>query len=349
MNNAPEGHTETVDLNQINLIINQRDHEYDRLPDYVIYIERLVELALSTEGVFFNRNRQNEYPPSEGTFLEIMPTLIGSYRPDVSYSLKAGIFYTSCLELGWDESIPADPNTRLENNQCVDDIFNALIDKIRLKGQSRAFKQAELKRVSNADRGFESARRYVNSLFTRYARLCVIRIDLAYSSKTNEAEAPLSRIQKDFKTFIHGWREKSVFKNMVGYIAKLEYGEIKKHHFHVMLFFDGAKSHQDISIGIRVGEYWKSITQPDGIYFNCNANKLKYRFLGIGMVSHDDEDKQYNLASSLKYFFKKGQYLTYKYKEKTRTYFRGEINTNEKSLAGRPRRTKLLIHQSSTE
>ena len=349
MSNAQEDYIELDLSNQTEFIANQSNHEHDRLPDYILHIERLVERAISTDGLSLKINAQDERLQIEGTYLEIIQALLKSYRPEISYSLKTELFYSSCRELGWNESLHNTQNTTTNNNLCNVDFFNQLIDLIRQKGHSRAFKQAELKRASNADRGFESAQRYVNSLFIRYARLCVVRIDLAYLSKTSESEVDLSRVQRDYKTFIHGWREKSVFKNMVGYVAKLEYGETKKHHFHLMLFFDGSKSHQDISIAMRIGEYWKSITHQDGTFFICNAFKSKYRYLGIGMVSHDDVNKRYNLKIALEYFFKKEQYLNYKYKEKTRTHFRGEINRNEKAVSGRPRRVNSSIQQSLDE
>ena len=41
-----------------------------------------------------------------------------------------------------------------------------------------------------------------------------------------------------------------------------------------------------------IGEHWKnSVTEGRGRFYNCNANKQRYKNVGIGMISYDQSDR----------------------------------------------------------
>lgn len=147
-----------------------------------------------------------------------------------------------------------------------------------------------------------SLRRYIDQLFKRYARLLVLRIDLGYAKSPHMMLSESQALEKYHiarshrERFYSNSRNNSLFDHLVGHVWKLEYGLDKGFHYHVMLFFDGSKVREDVNLAKRIGDYWsKVITNGEGVYWNCNANKNDYRNCGIGMINHFDHNRRKNL------------------------------------------------------
>jgi len=77
----------------------------------------------------------------------------------------------------------------------------------------------------------------------------------------------------------------------------------------VLVFLDAAKHREDVSLAKAMGEHWaKVITAGQGLYYNCNAVKDKYKLRGIGVVKHHDADAMKGLDIVVSYLCK-GDYL----------------------------------------
>ena len=201
---------------------------------------------------------------------------------------------------------------------------------------------------------------YINGLFDYRSRLLVIRIDLSYRKRlfrkitTNISNKPLSK-QKHKLEALKAWSlevrehrkmlikqlKKQYSKGFVGYMWKLEYTEMKSFHYHMMFFLDGSEHREDITIAQNIGELWvNQITQGDGLYWNCNAYKDKYRNLGVGMISHHEDVLRDNVINTALYLVKKDYLIrSVMFNSKNRAFGKG--HNPAKSKSGRPRKESI--------
>lgn len=203
----------------------------------------------------------------------------------------------------------------------------------------------------------KEVRNYINGLFDYRSRLLVIRIDLSYRKglfrkvTTNILNKPLSKKEhklealkawslevKEHRKTLFKYLKKQYSKGFIGYMWKLEYTEIKSFHYHMMFFLDGSEHREDITIAQKIGELWvDEITQGDGLYWNCNAHKDKYRNLGIGAINHHDTVLKDNMLNTALYLVKKDYLIrSVMFNAKNRAFGKGQIP--EKSKSGRPRK-----------
>ena len=187
----------------------------------------------------------------------------------------------------------------------------------------------------------DSSDNYINKLFDTYAKLNVVRLDLSYKKELAQ-DISIKEVKKDLKRLLDNRRHnEAIFGENVGHICKLEKGEVKGPHLHTLFFFDGHKVEKDVYKASQIGKYWESsITDGKGLYRNCNANKKeKYKYLGIGSISHFDTDKRDILTNMVaSYFAEEKQQVNDGSSASERTFFKGVV-TKQKSNAGRPRKS----------
>lgn len=213
---------------------------------------------------------------------------------------------------------------------------------------------------------------YINGLFDYRSRLLVIRIDLSYRkgilvtphnkygffkrlSIRDNMNKPFVRPVHKLK-FLKDWSlevqkhrdilikqlKKKYSKGFIGYMWKLEYTEIKSFHYHMMFFLDGSEHREDITIAQNIGELWvNEITQGDGLYWNCNAYKDRYRNLGVGIINHNETALRDNMLNTALYLVKKDYLIrSVMFNSKNRAFGKGQIP--EKSKSGRPRKESIM-------
>jgi hypothetical protein len=197
-------------------------------------------------------------------------------------------------------------------------------------------------------KNYQSMINYIDNLFTRHGRLLVIRIDLSYRKDIdtpflNEEEIYQKYCQAkvDREHLFQNMRSNALFNHMVGYIWRLEYGEDKGFHNHMIFFYDGSQVQQDVTIGRMIGEYWVNvITQGSrGLYYNCNAYKEKYERCGIGMINWNNLQLIANLKNdAVPYLAKPDEYISAFMKDMGigRSFGRG-IWKEKTETRGRPR------------
>lgn len=194
------------------------------------------------------------------------------------------------------------------------DMLNAFIDSIRLEAESQEFKKTINKYQRRAKDNYGSLMKYINNLFDedvgKNARLMVLRVDFGYEENdlfTNEKwrNAKFLQAQGDRVRLFNNRRSNKIFKHMLGYAWKLEYSLKKGFHYHMFFFFDGSQVWDGEDKARRIGEYWKTaITKGKGLYHNCNANKGSYKYLGTGIIKHDDVKLREDLEKAALYLTK---------------------------------------------
>jgi len=215
---------------------------------------------------------------------------------------------------------------------------NDLLEKIRQEFKKPAFRRMVRKWAARATDNYKGAVKLIHNLFREYSKLLIIRLDLGYHVEHREHCIPYMT-RKQFKRLLNNLRGNKIFENLVGIIWRLETGEKKGFHYHVMLIFDGSLSCHDINISDAIGKYWRDCcTEGKGTYWPCN--RYKYKARGIGLIEHSDQDKCRNLLDVLTYLTKTDEFLQIrmpKCVKKYRTFGRSEIRPLAETKKGRPR------------
>jgi hypothetical protein len=242
----------------------------------------------------------------------------------------------------------------LENRvyQC----FEKLSDKIN----DPRFKKLKLKINKSCYKNYKSMLSYIDRVFEKCSRLLLVRVDLSYkaeystsaqkpNAESNEISAEFEQVKSDIERLLNNRRHNKIFKDLIGYIWKLEYGVLRGYHYHVIFFFDNAKRSQDIVIGKSIGEYWQNvITQGRGTYYNVNGSNLHYSNDVRGVVHHADTRARKGIEDIAKYFSKADYFMRlelpkqYQIGRKSlyRTMGKGQIKIAPGSKRGRPRTIK---------
>ena len=270
---------------------------------------------------------------------DVMNVARGMYKPGCLYSEYLMLFFDTVHKLGmWDERFTApDAKSSLvpekkQAERCIE-----LLEMLQKEGKTKEFKKRVSSRQEKAASNFKSAMTYENEVFVWRSRILVMRIDFGYLAEYGKV-VTLEEAKRDLKHFLNNRRKNAtIFGPMGGYIAKLEYGgDGKGYHFHVVFFFDGAKAIKDTYKVDQMGQYWvNTVTKGKGYYHNCNRDKRKYKYLGIGMVHRDDVEKRGNLSKAIEYLTKKDLCFKLDMAE-GRLFFKGGKPPNNLTGVGRP-------------
>ena len=303
-----------------------------------------------------SRSGKNEYDFTElaKTYFCLIPSFIdvvNMLSPKYDYNEHITLFTSCCHGMGlldkrldW-KNIWLSPSIAYPEFGGVTaaDLFNRLVKDIKSRYKSEGVKSRIRTRRSDAEEEFNDYCSYENSMFEVCANLIVLRIDLYYKKEFSKAIDIYSVID-DLNHLVKNKRCNLIFKDMVGYIAKIEYAVEKNIHIHSIFFFDGSKrlrtSHAHFSK--QIGEYWVStITKGRGDYWNSNArikDFMKLGICGIGPVHANDIKTRQNLRNIvIRYLCKTDQFFRPKAKPRTKLIRRGNYPQKPPVKLGRPR------------
>ena len=285
--------------------------------------------------------------------------VVNMLSPKYFYSEYINVFIDCCQSMGllsqpisWFD--PYETNTGLGGITTAE-LFNRLINNIRNEWKANHHQARLTNRKKEANKRYIEYCNYADALFDDCRSLLVLRVDLYYKKQClgNMTE---SNITSDFDHLLNNTRSNSIFNDMKGYIAKLEYGADKDQHWHVIFFFDGRKvpKNNHIFLAESIGEYWVStITNGRGDYWNVNDNIIQYERLGrrgIGFIKAEETALRNNLKNYvIKYLCKTDQFIKPKVGLNTRLYRRGNvpkslINTNRSYQNGIGQITHATFH-----
>jgi len=219
-------------------------------------------------------------------------------------------------------------------NRLVEDMRKTALDH-KFKRLVRGFSKAASKRAKSLDA-------YIDALFEKHSRLVVIRLDLSYQSglfgREESLQGALLQVKGDWARMQRDMHKGVPIKGLLGFACKLEYGHRKGFHFHLLAFYDGATYCKDIVLARLLGVHWHNvITKGEGRYFNCNTQKWKYRYRGVGVVGHLDAELIQNLKGVVAGYLTKVDYWVRFSPRCGRSFFRGNMPKLIGVKRGRPR------------
>lgn len=303
--------------------------------DYVLDllgIERFVELVLSTSLPAFVESRTSaKHVVVRNQLLSKHFPHINFYSqlelPEYKYSAYVELFFKCSLTLELHKEFFYNPIALTSKGGRQYSLYNKLINLIRTESNSPEFKHHIALRARRTLARQRSVEKYINTLLENHSRLLVLRIDFSYLFEFAK-NITADKAKGDLSHFLSNKRgNPALFANLVGYIWKLEWGQKKGYHFHLIFFYNGRNVMKDTYWATQLGEYWKhQITAGIGNYHNCNASKHKYYRLGIGMLERSDDAKRKVLFNDVVgYLTKTDQYLMAAQLVKHRCIGKGEL------------------------
>lgn len=239
----------------------------------------------------------------------VMVEVAGKFSDQNRYDEYIELFRDTCRELGlYEEVLLRQPSfwCNLDNKpldhttgRCAA-IFNNFVETLRRLGRETNAARRRTERLRDAKERHRDYCRYFDSLIKRFRRLEVVRVELGYQ-KTG-FERAMSTLKRDFDVFLRSRRShQDIFKGLVGYVVKFEYGVDRGPHIHLLLIFDG-----DLRQGCakffsqKSGEHWETITEGRGNYRNGHLYDEEYArrgTLGIGSIHINDQQKRENFCN----------------------------------------------------
>ena len=184
-----------------------------------------------------------------------------------------------------------------------------LVGFVRRVCRSQAFWNLLHDHERKAEDNFRSGCDYITKVFECHSRLLVLRIDLyfrpdargwGYSQAANEA----------LKNYLRALRLGRIVPGHPYIIIKRENGISRGMHYHVMVLLDGHLHRNAFYLTQRMGEAWmKRVGKDKGSYFNCYANKDRYRYNGLGLVHVSDTEKLIGIRIAIWYMSKQDSEL----------------------------------------
>lgn len=243
------------------------------------------------------------------------------YNPEFYYSASISPFIELLLDLQ-------------EYLHCPDLLLERLSE-IQFKHLQQDFKKHKrLHRRQLRDHRYSESKnreqliRRMERVSQRYARILVIRVDLAYALKSQDM-VDIQRFNDDMHVLRTRIRDQDkMFRGLIEYAWALEQGIDKGYHCHLLLVYKGYERRKAYGIADQIGKLWKQITKDLGCYFNCHDTEYLREFsernmLGIGMIYRNDSEQVRQMLRTVSYLVnpeKQDQYLRVKCSKRMRSF-----------------------------
>ena len=195
--------------------------------------------------------------------------------------------------------------------------YACFIDKVRAICKRNQFRKELFDRNFKLPaKRFDSVKRLVDRLYSRYSRVLVVRIDLKYKPENTDGVMFEVHNRHIKRLLLQASLKKGVFKNCIGTLLRMEEAPQAGLHSHAAFFFDGNHSQNDVGLGAAICNLWEhDITKGLGLGWNVNShwrseidkgNKHQSDF-AVGMVHASDHDKVEKMIAALGYLCHAGQ------------------------------------------
>ncbi|XEG74721.1 inovirus-type Gp2 protein [Pseudomonas sp. abacavir_1] len=290
--------------------------------DIAIRIERLINAIQRTDSQAYRitYSKHGDERVSEtrlSKYFDGIVQMVALFGCDAEYQLSwhLSLFQEACQAIGV-ELGPFGSITCLSESETrylsTSETLNELTKGIRtLLFKKRYTRRGYDQRYQALQQEIEIGR-YVDAVLDRYARTCVIRVDLYYRTEA-QARLRVERVFDDLNRLIVERERNLIFDHETGYICSVEQGEDRGYHIHAAFFFNGAAVSADIYRAQRIGELWERITRGQGCFNNCNIEKDKYHDrLGLGLIHRRDMSARGDVHYTMRYLVKNDQHLRLK-------------------------------------
>ncbi|MEN8547550.1 inovirus-type Gp2 protein [Acinetobacter soli] len=243
------------------------------------------------------------------------------YNPEFYYSASISPFIDLLLDIQ-------------EYLHCPDLLLERLSE-IQFKHLQQDFKKHKrLHRRQLRDHRYSESKnreqliRRMERVSQRYARILVVRVDLAYALKSQDM-VDIQRFNDDMHVLRTRIRDQDkMFRGLIEYAWALEQGIDKGYHCHLLLVYRGHERRKAYGIADQIGKLWKQITKDLGCYFNCHDTEYLRQFsernmLGIGMIYRNDSEQVRQMLRTVSYLVnpeKQDQYLRVKCSKRMRSF-----------------------------
>jgi len=289
--------------------------------DTAIRIERLINAIQRTDSQAYRitYSKHGDELVSEtrlSKYFDGIEQMVTLFEGDVEYqsSWHLSLFQQACHSIGVELSpvgitcLNEDETRYLSTSETL----NELTKCIRTLRTQKRFKRWESDQRYLAIQQEIEIGRYVDAVLDRYARTCVVRVDLYYRTEAR-ARLHVERVFDDLRRLIAERERNLIFDHETGYICSVEQGEDRGYHIHAAFFFNGSEVSADIYRAQRIGELWERITHGQGCFNNCNLEKDKYQDrLGIGLIHRRDRNARGHVHYAMRYLVKSDQHLRLK-------------------------------------
>ncbi|WP_460089835.1 YagK/YfjJ domain-containing protein [Pseudomonas sp. S2_E02] len=289
--------------------------------DTAIRIERLINAIQRTDSqayrVTYSKHGNERISETRlSKYFDGIVQMFALFECDLEYqySWHLSLFQEACQAIGIERS-PFGITCLNEGGTrylSTSETLNELTKSIRtLLTQKRYTRREHDQRYQAIQQEIEVGR-YVDAVLDRYARTCVVRVDLYYRTET-QARLRVEHVFDDLNRLIAERERNLIFDHETGYICSVEQGEDRGYHIHAAFFFNGAEVSADIYRAQRIGELWQRITRGQGCFNNCNLEKDKHQDrLGIGLIHRRDLSARGNVHYAMRYLVKNDQHLRLK-------------------------------------
>lgn len=308
-----------------------------------------------------------------GKHLEFLHSYSQVYSSDYVFSPLITFFFEQyrkhhIKEYAWDLD-------KFDPTGFSSDLFNDFIMTMRREAASAKLKTQVNDWLSKPENNMKSLIKFEDELFDRCGKVLAIRLDFDYHKATftpeemdqvfaeakNRKERDLSdylagadisaprpiegrvaleQVQRDREHLFANMKGKpSLFKHLVGYVWRIEYGREAGYHLHVLFFFNGAAVERHEYLAQEIGCYYRDvITQGRSYFENCNRKKSKYGDAwALGQIDHWDLTKRGNLLQAMQYFCKTNQLVQVVPYQGCHLFGCGFTHRQGKGKGGRPR------------
>lgn len=337
-------HREIVDDKDLGYKVLIKEPAFDW---QVAHGHEFVTDVLATDEPGFDLSRGTVFP-QKTSLSHWLPTFSAwvkaLYQEGWIFSPEIGLLRAVWSERGWPHNLfIGDPRAMWTLNGTTAteaQLFSGLVESTRAEARSENFRAACKSREQTAKRHSKRIKSVTNTLFARYNKLCVERVDLSYL-KDVAPSVTLAQVKKDMQHMLNNRRHNALFEYLVGYAWRLEYTEKKGYYYHMVLFFNGSKVDDDAFYAQEVIEYWATtVTRGAGIGHSSHIDEARFPYVGIGLIRHTDEQMRANLIKALDCLAKPDQLLVAKCLAKERI-FMAKVLSKPRTNAGRPRKTRI--------
>jgi len=270
---------------------------------------------------------------------------IDRYSDKRRYSARVEAFHDACKELGMLGKqrfvFGEPPGGDWDHGVFFTDWFNTLIEKTYERTQTYEFKERERLLKIHVQRNIDNVMAFEQALFADDCRSqwLILSLTLQYQTKYRNS-ITIEDVQRDRERFFAARRFKNLMKPIEAYVWAIEEGEDSGFHLHVILFYLPVTKH-DEATAQAIGEYWVSVTQGKGVFWNSNQDRLKPGYernghgVGVGLIDYRDRKMRGALRENLRYLAKGEQHLQIRAEGNIHTFDMSDVP--KKVKAGRPR------------
>lgn len=223
---------------------------------------------------------------------------------------KRPVRYSEQVELFWDQSNQYLTSKEDLFNVSVIDRFNEIITRIMEATRRPDYRRRLDSRRKSVLQNYQSVSSYVSSLFRSHASLHIVRIDLLTSLFPSQEPVGIEKAHELLESFVKDSHRHALFKNVVGYIWKLEFSEFKGSYFHFILLLEKSDLLLTNSIAEKFGKFWvESVTKNLGGFSISTKDVILRRSWVTGVLDAIDVDALRRLSEELEYLMVKDFYM----------------------------------------